>query len=122
MNVRLAGVGSVFWAWSVARTSKLWLPRESGAEGVWLAPGPEQAANAWESKRHLKVEPDSLDVNVKVGVLSVVGPEGPELIVVWGGTVSTVKDRETIWLSFPGASIAFTEKLWAPFVSAEDRV
>ena len=80
--MRLAGVGSVFWALSVARTSKLWLPAESGVEGVWRAPGPEQGANARESKRHAKVEPGWLDENVKVGVLSVVAPEGPEVIVV----------------------------------------
>ena len=85
MNVRLAGVGSVFLALSVARTSKVWLPGESGVEGVWLAPGPEQGANAWESKRQVKVEPDSLEVKPKVGVVSAVDPAGPEVIVVWGG-------------------------------------
>ena len=31
-----------------------------------------------------------------------------------------VASGETTWLSLPGASIAFTEKLWAPLVS--DRV
>ena len=67
---------------------------------------PEQAANGWESKRHRKVEPDSLDVKLKVGVASVVEPEGPAVIVVCGGWVSTVNVRQTIWLSFPGASIA----------------
>ena len=85
MNVRLAGVGSRFFALSMAVTSKLWLPRVSGVGGVWLAPGPEQAANAWESKRHRKVEPGSLELNVKVGVLSTVDPEGPAVIVVCGG-------------------------------------
>ena len=59
---------------------------ESGLERVWLAPGPEQAANAWESKRHRNVEPDSLELNMKVGVVSAVEPEGPEVIVVCGGT------------------------------------
>ena len=122
VKVRLAGVGSVFLALSMARTSKLCPPAESGLEGVWLAPGPEQAPNAWESKRHRKVEPDSLDENLKVGVVSVVDPEGPEVIVVWGGTVSTVKDRDTIALSFPGASIALTEKLWLPSGSGKLRV
>ena len=122
VNVRLAGVGSGFFALSVAVTSKLWAPGDSGLEGAWLAPGPEQGANAWESKRHRKVEPGSLEQNVKVGVLSGVGPEGPEVIVVCGRTVSTVNDRETIRLSFPGASIAFTEKVWAPFVSGAARV
>ena len=36
--------------------------------------------------------------------------------------VSTVKDRDTIALSFPGASIALTEKMWAPSGSGEARV
>ena len=108
VKVRLAGVGSMFLALSVARTSKLWLPGKSGFEGVWLAPGPEQGANGWEFTRQAKVEPDWLEVKVKVGVSSVVKPEGPEVMVVWGATVSTVKDRERIALSFPGASIALT--------------
>ena len=61
----------------------MWPPAESGVEGVWLAPGPEQAANALVSKRHRKVEPDSLEEKVKVGVRSVVGcPTGPPVIVV----------------------------------------
>ena len=34
VKVRVAGVGSVFFALSVARTWKLWLPRESGDVGV----------------------------------------------------------------------------------------
>ena len=107
-NVRVSGVGSVFAALSMALTSKLWLPGDSGAEGVWLAPGPEQAANASESKRHVKVEPDSVDVKVKVGVWStVVEPfVGPEVTVVCGAWVSTVNDRDRTALSFPGASIA----------------
>ena len=112
----------MFLARSVARTSKLWLPGVSGVEGVWLAPGPEQGANAWESKRQVKVEPDSLDVKLKLGVVSVVEPDGPAVIVVCGGWVSTVNVRQTIWLSFPGASIALTEKKWAPSENGEPLV
>ena len=89
MKARAAGVGSTFFALSVARTEKLWLPRESGVEGVWLAPGPEQAANGAESKRHWKVEPDSLDAKVKVGVSSVIEPDGPPVIVVSGAVESS---------------------------------
>src|SRR2546423_3580288 len=107
-KVRVAGGGSVFIALSVALTSKLWLPGDSAAEGVWLAPGPEQAANASKSKRHWKVEPDSLEAKVNVGVLSVVGPEGPAVIVVCGAWVSTLNNRARTALSFPGASIALT--------------
>ena len=81
-NARLAGVGSMFLALSIARTSKVWLPMVSGVEGVWLGPGPEQRVNAWASKRQAKVEPDWLAENVKVGVLSVVDSEGPVVIVV----------------------------------------
>ena len=35
-------------------------------------------------------------------------------VVALQGALSTVNDRETIWLSFPGASIALTEKTRAP--------
>ena len=87
--MRVAGVRSVFFALSVAWTSKVWEPRASGDEGVWLAPGPEQGANGSESKRHWKVEPDSLEEKVKVGVLSVVEPDGPPVIVVCGATESS---------------------------------
>ena len=56
---------------------------------MWLAPGPEQAANASASKRHWKVEPDSLDVKVNVGVVSLVVAPGPEVIVVCGAVESS---------------------------------
>jgi hypothetical protein len=36
--------------------------------GVWVAPGPLQAAKAEVSKRHSKLEPDSLEEKPKVGV------------------------------------------------------
>ena len=37
---------------------------------------------------HSKVEPDSLEENVKVALVELVVPEGPESIVVSGGVVS----------------------------------
>ena len=52
MKARLAGVWSVFWAESVARTSKVWDPSASWGEAVWVSPGPEQGPNEAESKRH----------------------------------------------------------------------
>ena len=73
MNVRLAAVGSVFLALSMALTSKVWGPGWSGLNGVCLAPGPERGAYGWESKRHRKVEPASLELKVKVGL----GPRFP---------------------------------------------
>ena len=60
---------------------------------MWLAPGPEQAVNGSESKRHLKVEPDSVDENVKVGVRSVLESGGPPVIVVCGGIESLTQVR-----------------------------
>ena len=39
LKLRAAAVGSVLAAASVARTSKLWEPSESGAEGVCVAHG-----------------------------------------------------------------------------------
>ncbi len=57
------------------------------------APGP--------SRRHLKLAPVS-ELKAKLGSLSAVVPLGPELIVVSGGVVSIVKERDagvgsTLW-------------------------
>ena len=57
---------------------------------MWVAPGPLQGANAAESKRHWKVELGSLEVKPKVGVESLVGPLGPEEIVVLGPVESSM--------------------------------
>ena len=51
--------------------------------------GEEQAANGPPSMRHSKVEGVSAEVKVNVGVGSLVGPAGPESIVVCGVFVST---------------------------------
>ena len=49
-------------------------------------------------------------------------PEGPELIVVFGGVVSTVKLREAgVWSVFPTASVARTSKVWSPSASELSR-
>ncbi len=78
--------------------------------GVWVVPGPEQAAYGLASKRHWKVEPAWLEANPKVGVWSAVTPPfaTPEVIVVCGGTVSTVNERVFTVDSLPAASIALT--------------
>ena len=50
-----------------------------------------------------------------MAVASLVGPGGPELIVVWGPTVSTVKLREAgLGSVLPAGSVARTSKVWAP--------
>ena len=112
---REAGVGSVLPAVSVARTSKVWAPSVSAA----VVCGEVQAANASLSMRHLKVEPVSVESKEKVGVLSLVVPVGPPVIVVFGGAVSTVKSREAgVGSVLPAVSVARTSKVWAPSVSA----
>jgi hypothetical protein len=83
VKLRVAGVGSVAPLFD-ALTSNVCGPLASGEVGVCLAPGPEHAPNACASKRHLKVDPVSDDAKRNVGVLSVVVPDGPAVIVVWG--------------------------------------
>jgi hypothetical protein len=85
---RRAGVGSLFPAASVAVTSKLWKPSARGA----LVHGELQEAKLAASIRHWKVE-GSLAEKVNVGVGSFVHTDGPESIVVSGGSVSTATSR-----------------------------
>ena len=86
VNDRLAGEASVLLAASVARTSNVCAPSDSAP----VVNGDEQDANAAASTRHSNVEPASVAVKENVGVLSLVGPDGPAVIVVSGGVVSIV--------------------------------
>ena len=51
-----------------------------------------------------------------LGLLLLAGEAGvvPVIFGVAGGCVSTVNDRDRIVLTFPGASIARTKKVWTP--------
>jgi hypothetical protein len=84
VNVRVAGEGSVFPAASVARTETVCEP--SLSDGV--VHGLVHVTHAPLSTRHWKVEPLSLELNPNAGVGSLVGPLGPEVMVVCGGVVS----------------------------------
>ena len=65
-----------------------------------------------ESSLHSNVEPDSLEENVKVALVELVVPEGPESIVVWGAVVSTVQVLVAgVWSVFPTLSVARTENV-----------
>jgi hypothetical protein len=91
----------------MARTWKVWAPNESGTYGVWLAPGPEQRPNGWESRRHWNLEAGSLDVNLKVGLGVVVWTSGPAVIVVSGRVESSTYFRAAEHGDlFPAASVA----------------
>ena len=84
VNDCVAGVASVFSAASVARTAMPCMP----SVRAFVVHGLVHAAQAPESSWHWNVEPLSLEANVKVGVLSVVVPVGPDVIVVFGAVVS----------------------------------
>ena len=71
------------------------------------APGP--------SRRHSRLEFDSLDEKAKLGSLFEVGPWGPEVIEMLGAAVSTVKARLAgVESVFWAESVARTSKVWAP--------
>ena len=58
-------------------------------------------------------------MNVNVGVLSLVAPAGPPVIVVSGAAVSIVNERLAgVGSTLPAASIACTSNVCAPSVSA----
>ena len=81
---RVAGDASTLPAESMARTRKVWSPSLNAA----VVCGEVQLAKAPPSTAHSKVEPVSLEWNVKVGVLSPVAPDGPVSIVVSGALTS----------------------------------
>ena len=67
------------------------------------------------SRRHSKLELDSLELKLKLGSLFEVGPWGPESTWVWGAAVSTVNERLAgVRSVFWAESVARTSKRWAP--------
>jgi len=68
------------------------------------APGP--------SRRHSNVEFASLEVNVIVVLLTLIGPLAPPVMVVSGAAVSTVKERVAgVASGVPRVSVARTENV-----------
>ena len=84
MKLRLAGVGSVLPAPSVARTSKPWEPSARPPSGSGL----EHPAQVPPSRRHSKLDPASEELNEKLALAVPIVPDGPEVILVRGGPVS----------------------------------
>ncbi len=109
---RAAGVGSIAPAASTARTSNVFAP------SVWAAVvwGEVQATNPAEAPtRHWKVEPGSVDVNVNVGVASLVSPVGPPVIVVFGGPASLTTNVRVVTGGLGNSVLtARTEKVYGP--------
>jgi hypothetical protein len=111
----VAGVASVFPAASLARTLNWCVPTASPVRSR----GDVHAANGALSSEHSKVEPDSLEENVKLALVLVVVAAGPEPIVVSGAVVSGGGWIVQLWLAgvastLPAASLARTSKLCAP--------
>ena len=75
-------------AWSVARTSKVWLPSLSAGERV---SGLVQAVQEPPSILHSKLEPVSVELKEKLGLASLEGSGGDAVIEVLGAVVSTVQ-------------------------------
>ena len=115
VHVRLAGVGSVFPAASVAFTWKVWLPTARPVYAFGLV----QPANAAPSRLHWKVEPDSLEEKLKLGLVELLGFAGLDVIVVSGGVVSIVHVYVAATPTFPIASVARTANVWLPAASPE---
>ena len=106
---------SVFPAGSDARTRKVQLPSAS-VPAVWLVPdvhGPK-SATPWSTEHWTVVAP--LGVKPKVGLESLVGPEGPLSIVTVGASVSTLKSRIAVSV-FPAGSDTRTRKVQLPSAS-----
>jgi hypothetical protein len=106
-----AGLASVLPAGSVARTWKVCGPELRPVYGL----GEVQAVKAAPSSEHWKLEPVSLDENVKFAPVLFDSAGGPESIVVCGSEVSTVQLYEAGLASlFPAGSVARTWKLCGP--------
>ena len=75
-------------AWSVARTSKVWLPAPSAGE---IVSGLVHGLQLPPSRRHSKVELGLEELKVKSGVVSFDGSFGLVAMVVSGAVRSTVQ-------------------------------
>ena len=78
----------MFPAWSVARTSKVWLPWVRAGE---MTCGLVQVVQLPPSTRHSKVEPVSEELKVKLGVVLPDGSGGCASMVVSGAVRSIVQ-------------------------------
>ena len=115
VNDRLAGVGSVSPAASVARTVKVCVPSASVAS----VRGDVHDPKASLSTRHSNVVLASLEENVNVGVAMLIAPLGPLSITVSGAAVSTVNVRVAgVGSVLPAISVARTENVCSPSGSA----
>src|SRR6478672_5296624 len=114
VQVKLAGVPSVFPTASVARTSKVWVPSPSADVVSGLVQGDQLPP----STRHANVELPSEELKSNVGVVSFDGLDGVESIVVFGAVRSIVHVCAAgVPSVLPAPSVARTSKVWLPSAS-----
>ena len=118
MNDRLAALESVLPAESVALTEKVCRPSARFVRTF----GGEHGVQPPASSLHSKLEA-SVEENSKLATFEVIVPEGPEVIDVSGGVVSTTT-ASTVHVrvagdgsTLPAASFALTENVCAPDAS-----
>jgi hypothetical protein len=120
VHVRLAALGSVLPAASIARTRNVWLPPVSPV--YWR--GEVQVLKAVvESSEHWNVEPGSVELNAKEATVAFVRAAGPLSIAVSGGVTSAAGPIVHVRLAaesstLPVRSVARTLKVCVPFARA----
>ena len=119
MNARVAT--AELPAASVPCALKMCAPPASGLEGVSLFPGPEHppklAVPVSIEHRNVTGPCASVPLKVKVGLVSLIVPVGPESMATDGGVPSTSKVCVAV-AELEAASVAFTRKVYGPSVSA----
>ena len=110
----MASLGSALPSVSTARTAKVCRPSASPERLC----GEEHARHAAASSLHSKPVPGSLAAKEKPAPVVRTVPAGPPVIVVSGGSASTVQACSAgVWSRLPAASCARTRKSCAPFAS-----
>ena len=93
-------------------TARTWNVRAPSTRAAVVC-GDVQPANAAPSTRHSNVAPAS-EEKAKVGVLSLVAPVGPLLIVTAGAVMSITIARLAGAPGLPAASVARISTVWLP--------
>jgi hypothetical protein len=86
VKLRTAGVGSTFSVRSIARTRRVWLvPSPNGPSVRGVSHLTHSVAASSRHSNGIFGSTGSFDANVYVGVVSLVGPDGPDRNLVLGG-------------------------------------
>src|SRR5215211_1043347 len=109
VQVRMAGVGSLLPAVSVAVTWNVWGP----SIRLLKVCGEPQFSISSSSIKQMK-EPGSLDEKVNVAELLLTVPDGPESMLAFGAVLSTVTTRPAVVVELEAISTARAARVTAP--------